>query len=81
MSRVRRDLDEQTEFLMFTLWDSLAAVRTFAGQDYETAVFYPEDDRFLVERDPLSTHYFIDAHSHNPTEARSTTPARSSETT
>jgi len=40
--------------------------RPFAGQDYETAVFYPEDDRFLVERDQFSTHYFVQTHSAPP---------------
>src|SRR5207244_2216852 len=59
---LRRDLDEHTEFLMFTLWDSLDSVKAFAGPDYETAVFYPEDDRFLVERDQFSTHYFVHTH-------------------
>ena len=57
---LRRDLDDRTEFVMFTLWDSLEAVRSFAGDDYETAVFYPEDDRFLVERDLTATHYQVD---------------------
>ena len=59
---LRRDIDELTEFLMFTLWDSLDSVKAFAGQDYETAVFYPEDDRFLIERDQSSTHYFVHTH-------------------
>jgi heme-degrading monooxygenase HmoA len=59
---LRRDIDEHTEFLMFTLWDSLDAVKAFAGQDYETAVFCPEDGRFLVERDTLATHYVVDTH-------------------
>jgi heme-degrading monooxygenase HmoA len=57
---LRRDVDGRTEFVMFTLWDSLEAVRGFAGDDYETAVFYPEDDRFLVERDLTATHYQVD---------------------
>jgi heme-degrading monooxygenase HmoA len=57
---LRRDLDGRTEFVMFTLWDSLEAVRSFAGDDYETAVFYPEDDRFLVERELTATHYQVD---------------------
>ena len=57
---LRRDVDDRTEFLMFTLWDSLEAVKGFAGEDYERAVFYPEDDRFLVERDLASTHYQVD---------------------
>jgi heme-degrading monooxygenase HmoA len=57
---LRRDLDDdRTEFVMFTLWESLDAIKAFAGEDYETAVFYPEDDRYLVERDPTSTHYEV----------------------
>jgi len=59
---LRRDINEHTEFLMFTLWESLDSVKAFAGQNYETAVFYPEDDRFLVEREPLATHYLVDTH-------------------
>src|SRR5665809_130355 len=47
---LRRAVNGQAAFVMFT-WDSLDAVKAFAGEDYETAVFYPEDDRFLVERD------------------------------
>lgn len=63
---LRRDLSERTEFLMFTLWDSLEAVKAFAGEDHETAVFYPEDDRFLVERDLESLHYDVEAHVPDP---------------
>jgi heme-degrading monooxygenase HmoA len=59
---LRRDVEDRTEFLMFTLWDSLEAVKGFAGEDYERAVFYPEDDRFLVERDPTSSHWEVDTH-------------------
>jgi heme-degrading monooxygenase HmoA len=58
---LRRDTGDTTEFVMFTLWDSLDAVKRFAGDDYETAVFYPEDDRFLVERDLRSAHYEVAA--------------------
>jgi len=60
---LRRDVDGRTEFVMFTLWDSLEAVKAFAGDDYETAVFYPEDERFLVERDLTTTHYEVDTHA------------------
>jgi heme-degrading monooxygenase HmoA len=48
---LRRELGGRCEFVMLTLWSSLDAVKAFAGEDYEKAVFYPEDDRFLVERD------------------------------
>jgi hypothetical protein len=35
------------------------AVRRFAGDDPERAVFYPEDDRYLVARDEHVTHYEV----------------------
>ena len=57
---LRRDVDDRTEFVMFTLWDSLEAVKAFAGDDYERAVFYPEDDRYLIERDHTSSHYEVE---------------------
>jgi heme-degrading monooxygenase HmoA len=59
---LRRDLGDRTEFVMFTLWDSLDAIKAFAGEQYEQAVFYPEDDRYLIERDLTSTHF--DVHTH-----------------
>jgi len=58
---LRRELGELCEFVMVTLWDSLDAVRAFAGENYETAVFYPEDDRFLVERDLEARHFEVAA--------------------
>ena len=58
---LRRDTAERTEIVMFTLWDSLEAIKAFAGDDYETAVFYPEDAWFLVERDLEATHYVVAA--------------------
>ncbi len=54
---LRREVGDRTEFVTFTLWDSLDAVEAFAGEDIERAVFYPEDDRFLVERETTATHY------------------------
>jgi heme-degrading monooxygenase HmoA len=62
VTMIRRDVGDRCEFIMFTLWDSLEAVKAFAGDDCETAVFYPEDDRFLVERDETSSHWEVAAH-------------------
>lgn len=56
---LRRDVGDLTEFVMVTLWDSLDAVRGFAGDDVERAVFYPEDDAFLVERDLSARHFHV----------------------
>jgi len=54
---LRRELGDLTEFVTLSFWDSLEAVEGFAGPDPERAVFYPDDDRFLVERDLHVTHY------------------------
>lgn len=53
-----RSLDEgRSEIVTVSLWVSLEAIRAFAGDDVGRAVFYPEDDRFLLERDRTVSHY------------------------
>jgi heme-degrading monooxygenase HmoA len=59
---LRRDQAERTEFITFSLWDSVDAIRAFAGEDIETAVYYPDDDRYLVERDATASHYEVADH-------------------
>ncbi len=54
---LRRDVGGRTEFLTLSFWESLDAVKAFAGDGYETAVYYPEDERFLVEREDTVAHY------------------------
>ncbi len=56
---LRRIADGRAEFLLISLWESEAAVRRFAGDDAERAVFFPEDERFLVERDDRVGHFEI----------------------
>ena len=51
--------DDRTEFTMVTVWDSLESIIAFAGPDPEQAVFYPRDERFLVERDLTVRHYAV----------------------
>ena len=60
---LRRIDGERCDYLILSLWDSLDAVKAFAGEDYETAVFYPEDDRFLVARDDTCRHFDVAASS------------------
>ena len=43
---------DRAEFTTVSLWDSREAIEAFAGQDINTAVFYPDDEQFLIERDP-----------------------------
>ena len=46
-------------FLLISLWDSYDAIRRFAGDAIETAVYYPEDRAFLLELEPTVAHYDV----------------------
>jgi heme-degrading monooxygenase HmoA len=48
-----------THFVTLTIWESLAAIRGFAGDAVEVAKYYPEDREFLLEYEPTVVHYDI----------------------
>ncbi|WP_174416432.1 hypothetical protein [Nocardia concava] len=50
---------ERAEVVTLSFWESYAAIEGFAGADIEKAVYYPEDDRFLLERTDKVLHYEI----------------------
>lgn len=54
-----RVADGRAEFLTLSFWESTEAIRGFAGADIERAVFYPKDDRYLVERDTTVRHFQV----------------------
>jgi heme-degrading monooxygenase HmoA len=56
---LRRIVNDRAEFLLVSLWESEEAIRQFAGIDIDKAVFYPEDERFLVDRDNHVSHYEV----------------------
>jgi heme-degrading monooxygenase HmoA len=56
---LRRIKQDRAEFRFISLWDSLEAIRRFAGEDYEKARYYPEDRDFLVELEPFVDHYEV----------------------
>lgn len=56
---LRRDDGERTEFITYSLWESVDAIRAFAGADIDAAVYYPEDERYLIERDATVSHYEV----------------------
>jgi len=58
---LRRQVEEETEFITLMTFDSLESVREFAGQEYEQAIV-PEKARALLSRfDQRSKHYEIKA--------------------
>lgn len=56
---LRRIVDGKCEFFLLTFWDSYDAIKAFAGPDFEKAVYYPEDDKFLIDRGPKVEHYEV----------------------
>ncbi len=50
---------DRAEVMTMSLWESMDAIHGFAGDDVERAVFYPEDDRFLVDRDEAAHHWVV----------------------
>lgn len=56
---LRRTDGDTAHFFFLTLWDSLEAIRAFAGDDVERARYYPEDAEYLLELEPTVTHYEV----------------------
>jgi heme-degrading monooxygenase HmoA len=54
---LRRDSAGEVEFVTVMRFDSLDAVRVFAGKDYEIAVVPPAARRLLARFDARSAHY------------------------
>jgi hypothetical protein len=53
---LRRHETGEDEFVVVTLFDSIEAVRTFAGDDYEHPVIEPEAARLLLRGDERALH-------------------------
>ena len=51
--------DGTSEITTLSWWDSMEAIKAFAGDNPEVARYYPEDDRFLIDRPPNVDHYRV----------------------
>ncbi|MGD0240496.1 MAG: antibiotic biosynthesis monooxygenase [Streptosporangiaceae bacterium] len=56
---LRRTEGDRAEVITVSFWESREAIEAFAGQDIDTAVFYPDDEQFLIERDLTVKHYEV----------------------
>lgn len=55
-----RDLgDGRTEVRTISLWIDRTAIEAFAGADISVAVFYPDDDEFLIDRERTVEHFDV----------------------
>lgn len=55
----RRNEGDVTHYLLTTLWESVDAIKRFAGDEYTLARYYPEDDAFLLERERCVVHHEV----------------------
>jgi heme-degrading monooxygenase HmoA len=51
----------RTRVTTVSYWTDIADVARFAGEDISAAVFYPEDDRYLVARETTVSHAVVSA--------------------
>lgn len=56
---LRRDGANETEFVVVNFFASIQAVRRFAGDNYEVAVFEPEAELLLSRKEPTAAHYEV----------------------
>lgn len=53
-----RRIDEGiAHFTLITFWENLEVIKNFAGDEFDKAKYYPEDERFLLEFEERVTHY------------------------
>ena len=57
----RRNFEDEVEFVTIMWFDSIDAIRDFAGEDYEVAVVPPKARKLLARFDQRSQHYEVRA--------------------
>jgi heme-degrading monooxygenase HmoA len=56
---LRRDVDDGVEFVTIMWFDSIEAMKAFAGEDYEVAVVPPKARQLLSRFDSRSAHHEV----------------------
>ena len=56
---LRRTDEDEAEFVLISLWDSLESIKAFAGEDVDIARYYPEDNPYLLEKAEKVVHYDV----------------------
>jgi heme-degrading monooxygenase HmoA len=56
---LRKTAGPRTDFVVISYWESIDAVKRFAGPDFERAVILDRDREFLVEVEPNVLHYEV----------------------
>ncbi len=51
--------NNEGHFTLVTYWENLEVIKNFAGNDFEKAKYYPEDNNFLLEFEPYVEHFEV----------------------
>jgi heme-degrading monooxygenase HmoA len=63
---LRRVEGDEAHFDLITYWESMNAIRNFAGEDPDKAKYYPEDKTFLLEFEENVRHFEVFAIDQTP---------------
>ncbi len=58
---LRRAREDRADFVVLSLWESEEAIARFAGEEIGRAIYFPEDERYLIVRRDEIDHYDIAA--------------------
>ena len=60
---LREEGPQESEFVVVNFFDSIDAVRRFAGQDISTPIFEPAARKLLSRIEPIAKHYDVRANT------------------
>ncbi|MCK0108458.1 antibiotic biosynthesis monooxygenase [Flavobacteriaceae bacterium S0825] len=56
---LKRMDNEFAYFDLLTFWKNIEVIKNFAGDDFEKAKYYPEDNNYLIDFPEKVTHYEV----------------------
>ena len=56
---LRNVQNDEAHFTLITYWENLQVIKNFAGEDFEKAKYYPEDNDFLLEFEEKVQHHEV----------------------
>ena len=62
---LRRPNAGEVEFITIILWESMAALKAFAGENFEASIVPEERRKYLSRHDDRATHYEVVAQQPN----------------
>lgn len=56
---LRRQVGDEVEFITITFWDSIEAIKSMGGKNYEASILREDRLKYLTRYDTQSAHYEI----------------------